>query len=169
MQSSSSLTRFLTAQEGAFDTACAELEAGRKRSHWIWYVLPQLRGLGRSPTAEFYGIADAQEARAYLADPVLGPRLRRCVTLLLQHRDKPIRSILGAPDDLKSRSCLTLFEAVADDPHDRALFAQALDAFHEGGRDARTLAMLEGELLEPPSTRQSTPPADPAGGNRGGG
>lgn len=145
MQSSSSLTRFLTAQEGAFDTACAELEAGRKRSHWIWFVLPQLRGLGRSPTAEFYGIADAQEARAYLADPVLVPRLRQCVTLLLRHRDKPIRSILGSPDDLKSRSCLTLFEAVADDPRDRALFAQALDTFHGGARDARTLAMLEGE------------------------
>lgn len=145
MQDATALTRFLAAQENVFDTACAELEAGRKRSHWMGFVFPQLRGLGQSPTAHFYGIADPEEARAYLADPVLGARLRHSVRLLLEHRDKPIRSVLGAPDDLKSRSCLTLFEAIADDPRDRALFADALDTFHDGARDARTLAMLEGE------------------------
>lgn len=146
MEQAASLTRFLTAQESVFDNVCAELEAGRKRSHWMWFVFPQLRGLGHSPTAHFYGIADPDEARAYLADTVLGVRLRHCVTLLLKHRDKPIRAILGAPDDLKSRSCLTLFEAVADDPRDRALFAEALDAFHDGARDARTLSMLAGDV-----------------------
>lgn len=146
MEQAASLTRFLTAQENVFDNVCAELEAGRKRSHWMWFVFPQLRGLGHSPTAHFYGIADPDEARAYLADTVLGVRLRHCVTLLLKHRDKPIRAILGAPDDLKSRSCFTLFEAVADDPRDRALFAEALDAFHDGARDARTLSMLAGDV-----------------------
>lgn len=145
MEQAASLARFLTAQENVFDTVCAELEAGCKRSHWMWFVFPQLRGLGRSPTAHFYGIANPDEARAYLADPVLGARLRHCVTLLLKHRDKPIHAILGSPDDQKSRSCLTLFEAVADDPRDRALFAEALDSFHDGARDARTLSMLEGE------------------------
>jgi len=157
------LDRFIDAQDEVFDTACAELEAGRKRSHWIWFVLPQLRGLGRSPTADFYGIADADEARTYLAHPVLGPRLRHCVRLLLKHRDEPIRAILGSPDDLKSRSCLSLFEAIADDPRDRALFAQALDAFHDGARDPNTLALLDGRGGGCRSTPAASPPADPSG------
>ncbi|KPQ09174.1 MAG: hypothetical protein HLUCCO17_15960 [Saliniramus fredricksonii] len=145
MEQATSLARFLEAQKNVFETACAELEAGCKRTHWMWFVFPQLRGLGRSQTAHFYGIANPDEARAYLADPVLGARLRHCVRLLLRHRDKPIRAILGSPDDQKSRSRLTLFEAIADDPRDRALFAEALDVFHGGARDSRTLAMLEGE------------------------
>ncbi|MCC5977056.1 MAG: DUF1810 domain-containing protein, partial [Salinarimonas sp.] len=136
------LERFVAAQEDVYDRACGELQAGRKRSHWMWFIFPQMRGLGRSPTAHFYGIADAGEARAYLAHPVLGARLRHCVQLLLAHADIPLRMVLGPPDDLKSRSCLTLFEAVADEDTDRALFAQALDAFHDGRRDAKTLELL---------------------------
>jgi uncharacterized protein (DUF1810 family) len=137
-----SLARFITAQETVLDSVCAELRAGRKRSHWMWFVFPQLRGLGRSATAHFYGLIDAEEARAYLAHPVLGARLRHCVRLLLNHRDTAIGDILGTPDDLKSRSCFTLFEAVAEDEADRALFAQALADIHGGRRDTRTLECL---------------------------
>lgn len=145
MNMEETLSRFLTAQEPVFDRVCEELTRGRKRSHWMWFVFPQLRGLGRSETAYYFGLADAIEARAYLAHPVLGARLRHCVRLLLDHRDAPIRDILGPPDDLKSRSCFTLFEAVAEDDADRALFAQALELFHAGRRDPQTFDLLERE------------------------
>ncbi|MEM6488761.1 MAG: DUF1810 domain-containing protein [Pseudomonadota bacterium] len=136
------LARFVEAQARDYDTALAELEAGRKRSHWIWYVLPQLRGLGVSPMAAHYGIADLAEARTYLAHPVLGPRLHACVAAILRHRDTAARTILGTPDDLKFRSCLTLFEAAAGDGPGAGAFAEALDAFYGGERDGRTLALI---------------------------
>lgn len=135
------LDRFVKAQEGVFERALAELEAGRKRTHWIWYVLPQLDGLGRSFKAEYYGIADLAEAKAYLAHPILGPRLRACVKAMLGHRGTPPRAILGSPDDLKFRSCLTLFETAAPD---EPLFAEALAAFYEGDRDLETVRRLAG-------------------------
>src|SRR5437762_312152 len=118
------LDRFLTAQAPVIDAVLAELRAGRKRTHWMWFVFPQLRGLGSSSTADFYGIASLEEARAYLAQPVLGPRLRECCALLLQVPDRSAREILGTPDDLKFRSSLTLFSLA--DPQE-PLFRQGLE------------------------------------------
>lgn len=137
------LQRFLDAQAGAYARALYELRAGEKRSHWIWYVLPQIQGLGSSSTAQRYAIADRAEAAAYVAHEVLGARLRECVAAILQHRGRTARQILGTPDDLKFRSCLTLFREVAPE---EPLFQAALDAFYQGEPDARTLAILEGAL-----------------------
>ena len=135
------LERFIEAQSPVYEQVMGELQAGRKRSHWMWYVFPQLDGLGHSAMAERYGLAGIDEARAYLAHPVLGPRLQACVTALVQHSDKSAREILGSPDDLKLRSCLTLFaQAAPDNP----LFQLALVQFYEGEPDLRTLAMLTG-------------------------
>ena len=133
------LERFVTAQDDAYPRAFADLREGHKRSHWLWFVFPQIAGLGHSPMARFYAIASIAEARAYLAHPVLGPRLDTCTRAMLAHKGQRAEAILGGIDALKFRSSLTLFEAVADDP---ALFAAALDAFYEGGRDARTLELL---------------------------
>lgn len=139
------LQRFVDAQARDYATALAELQRGRKRSHWIWYVLPQLRGLGLSGNSRYYGIGSLDEARAYLAHPVLGARLRECVAAIAGHRDTDIAAILGALDAMKYQSCLTLFKAAAGaTAADSSLFGEALrDAF--GGReDARTAAMLRG-------------------------
>lgn len=110
-----SLARFVAAQDPVFERVLAELRAGRKRSHWMWFVFPQLRGLGRSVISEYFGIRDLEEARAYLRHPVLGPRLLQCIDILMTH-DKSAREIFGTPDDLKLCSSLTLFEQVAEDP-----------------------------------------------------
>jgi uncharacterized protein (DUF1810 family) len=134
------LARFIDAQAGSWPAALAELRAGRKQSHWMWFIFPQLAGLGTSPMAVRYAIDSAAEARAYLAAPLLGARLREGVTAMLAHRGRSAEAILGGIDALKFRSCLTLFEAVADDP---ALYAEALDAFYAGERDVRTLALLK--------------------------
>lgn len=133
------LQRFVSAQDGLYAQALAELQAGRKQSHWMWFIFPQLAGLGTSPMAIRYAIQSADEARAYLAHPVLGPRLREGVAAMLAHKGARPEAILGGIDALKFRSTLTLFEAVADDP---APFAAALDAFYDGKRDERTLALL---------------------------
>lgn len=132
------LQRFVTAQATVIDDVRAELRAGRKRSHWMWFVFPQLRGLGLSATAQHYGIASLDEARAYLAHPVLGERLRECVGLMLQVPDADAHAILGSPDDLKFRSCLTLFALAAPE---EPLFKQALERFYAGEPDPRTLAL----------------------------
>jgi uncharacterized protein (DUF1810 family) len=132
------LDRFLQAQAGHYAQALAELKAGRKTSHWIWFVLPQLRGLGRSSTAYEYGIAGRAEAEAYLAHPLLGARLIECVEAMLAHPTLSALDILGDIDALKFRSCLTLFDAVSANP----IFSQALDRFYGGERDAATLALL---------------------------
>lgn len=134
-----SLARFIAAQSGVHDLALAELRAGQKRTHWMWFVLPQLRGLGHSLMADRYGLVDLGEARAYLAHPVLGTRLRECVAALLTHagRRGPAE-IMGVVDAIKLQSTLTLFEAAGGGP----LFGQALDAFYAGERDRRTLALL---------------------------
>jgi uncharacterized protein (DUF1810 family) len=134
------LGRFLAAQAAMMPQVVAELEAGEKRSHWIWFVFPQMKGLGRSATAEFYGIGSVDEARAYLAHPVLGARLRECVGLLLGHAGKPLDRILGFPDDMKFRSSMTLFAVAAPE---EPLFEQALEAFCQGERDANTLALVK--------------------------
>ncbi len=133
------LGRFTEAQAATWPAALAELKAGRKRSHWMWFIFPQIAGLGPSPMAVHYAIGSAEEARAYLADPVLGSRLREGVAAMLAHRERRAEAILGGIDALKFRSSLTLFEHVADDP---ALFAEALDAFCDGARDERTLELL---------------------------
>jgi uncharacterized protein (DUF1810 family) len=134
------LARFRSAQERTFAQAHAELTAGRKRSHWMWFIFPQLRGLGRSETARFYGVGSLAEAQAYLADPVLGPRLVEASALTLTHEGETAREIFGAPDDLKLRSCATLFASVPDAP---PVFQRVLARFFEGVADERTLAMLQ--------------------------
>jgi len=132
------LTRFLDAQDGTYATALAELRAGAKRTHWIWFVFPQLRGLGRSATAEHFGIVSLAEAQAYLAHPVLGARLLECSQALIAHRGRSARDILGVPDDLKVRSSMTLFARAGGPP----VCAQVLDAFYDGREDAATLDLL---------------------------
>jgi uncharacterized protein (DUF1810 family) len=135
------LDRFVAAQAEIYAQALAELEAGRKQSHWMWFVFPQLAGLGRSPTAIYFGLGSAAEARAYLAHPVLGPRLLACTRAMLTHRGTRAEAILGAVDALKLKSSMTLFERVADDP---APFAAMLAAFYGGERDPLTLRLLDG-------------------------
>jgi uncharacterized protein (DUF1810 family) len=133
------LGRFVTAQAPVVDAVLQELRAGRKRTHWMWFIFPQLRGLGRSPTAQFYGIGSLAEIRAYYAHPVLGPRLKLCLQALSQNTSSDLHHIFGSPDDLKFRSSMTLFEAaVPEEP----LFAQALDRWCAGERDARTLHLV---------------------------
>ena len=133
------LTRFVEAQQRDYRQALDELCAGAKRSHWIWYVFPQLRGLGRSEMAEHYGISGLDEARAYLAHPLLGPRLEDCARALLSHRGRSAQQIMGSPDDLKLRSSMTLFQAAAPQ---QPLFAEVLQAFYDGEQDAVTLQRL---------------------------
>lgn len=132
------LQRFLDAQATVYDAVVDELRDGRKASHWMWFVFPQLRGLGHSATAQHYGLASLDEARAYLAHPLLGERLRECTRLALRAGDDA-HALFGSPDDLKFRSCLTLFHHAAPD---EALFADALDHYFEGAADPRTQALL---------------------------
>lgn len=136
------LARFHDAQSQSFDTALAELRAGRKESHWMWFIFPQLRGLGRSPTALHYGIEDLAEARAYLADPVLGDRLRACARALLLHRDRSAEAILGPIDAMKLRSSVTLFLAAAEDTETAALMRDLIERFCGGEPCPRTRAAL---------------------------
>jgi uncharacterized protein (DUF1810 family) len=135
------LDRFVSAQDGGvYERALAELRASRKRSHWMWFVFPQIAGLGRSPTAQHYALGSAAEARAYLDHAVLGPRLRACVEAVVSIPAASAFEVFGSPDDLKLRSCLTLFQAVAPE---EPLFGRALDRFFDGAPDPRTLALLE--------------------------
>ena len=133
------LSRFVEAQREVWPAALAELRAGRKTSHWMWFVFPQIAGLGRSPTAIFYAIASEAEARAYLGHPLLGARLREAVLALLAHEGESAEAILGPVDAIKLRSSMTLFERVGapGDP-----FGRCLDAFFAGERDGATLRLL---------------------------
>lgn len=133
------LARFVDAQESVYAQVLNELKAGRKRSHWMWFIFPQIAGLGASPMARKFAISGREEAEAYLAHPVLGPRLRECTKLLIATPDKPIESILGYPDDLKFRSSMTLFAKAAADNAD---FMAALDKFYGGAFDPATLEQL---------------------------
>ena len=135
----SSLDRFLRAQAQTYAQALQELQQGKKQSHWIWFVLPQLQGLGRSAMASKYGLRDRAEALAYIEHPVLGPRLLECVTAMLSHRAWSAQRILGSVDALKFRSCLTLFAEVA--PQHRC-FKEALAVFYDGQPDEITLKLI---------------------------
>jgi uncharacterized protein (DUF1810 family) len=135
------LDRFLRAQEPVIAQVRRELRAGRKASHWMWFVFPQLRALGRSPTAQHYGIASLAEARAYLAHPVLGPRLAECTGLVMAVEGRSAHQIFGSPDDLKFRSCMTLFAAAGPD---QAIFAEAIARYFGGTPDALTRDLLAG-------------------------
>lgn len=134
------LNRFHSAQESAYETALGEIRSGRKESHWIWFIFPQIRGLGHSAVAQYYEIQGRQEALAYWKDPVLSARLVEITRALLQ-QDGTARSILGSPDDLKVRSCMTLFKQVTGDP----LFASVLDKFYGGQEDPLTGRILSEE------------------------
>jgi uncharacterized protein (DUF1810 family) len=140
------LGRFLAAQDANYARALAELRAGRKRSHWSWYVLPQVSGLGTSPMSVRYAIRSRAEAKAYLEHPVLGPRLRECVAAINSHTGLSAGQILGEVDAMKFRSCLTLF-ALADSSD--SIFREALDKYFSGEPDAATLAIV-GRAQEPP-------------------
>lgn len=133
------LLRFVEAQRPVFTRAMEELRAGHKTSHWMWFIFPQLHGLGHSEIAKRFAISSAAEARAYLLHDLLGPRLEESVSTLLQHSDKSTLQILGHPDDLKLCSCLTLFASIKPE---HPLFQLALDQFFAGEPDARTLLLL---------------------------
>lgn len=134
------LQRFLDAQEPIWAHALAEVAAGRKRSHWIWFVFPQMRGLGFSPNSEFYGIGSLDEARAYLAHPVLGERLAAIVEALLANETRSANAIFGSPDDMKLRSSMTLFDAASGDGANP--YRAVLRRFFDGIPDPRTFEML---------------------------
>lgn len=133
------LQRFIDAQRSVYDTALAELRAGRKRSHWMWFVFPQLRGLGHSDMARHYGITSLDEARAYLAHPVLGPRLRECSRLALAIEGSTAEEIFGYPDNMKLRSSMTLFARAAPD---EPVFDACLRRHFGGQPDQATLDLL---------------------------
>ena len=133
------LNRFVTAQADCYDQALAELRAGRKRSHWMWFIFPQLKGLGSSPMAQKFALASRAEATAYLAHPLLGPRLRHCTGLVNAVAGRTAHDIFGTPDDLKFRSSMTLFARATPD---NRLFTAALTRYFGGREDGRTLALL---------------------------
>lgn len=133
------LSRFVQAQAGVYEQVVAELRAGRKRSHWMWFVFPQLAGLGHSAMAQRYAIASLDEARAYLEHPVLGARLRECSALVLAVQGKTAHEIFGSPDDLKFHSSMTLFHRAAPA---EPVFGECLRKYFAGQEDASTLARL---------------------------
>jgi uncharacterized protein (DUF1810 family) len=145
MQRTTGLERFHAAQaeRGHFDRAYREIQQGRKRTHWMWYVFPQLRALAKSETARYFGIADLAEARAYLADPILAGRLAKCTISVLSHR----RLMFSYPDNHKLRACMTLFSKVVDDP---TLPNAVLEKFFAGMQDQLTLDVLAGKKIAPP-------------------
>ena len=136
----SDLSRFTKAQESIYRTALSELRSGQKQTHWMWYIFPQIDGLGRSPNSRYYAIKSIEEARQYLTHPVLGPRLLECAETVLSIEGRSISSIFGYPDDLKLRSCMTLFELAADS---ESVFARVLDRYFHGERDVRTIQLID--------------------------
>jgi uncharacterized protein (DUF1810 family) len=133
------LNRFVEAQRSTYERALAELRGGRKRSHWMWFVFPQLAGLGRSATAERYAIASLAEAEAYLKHAVLGPRLIECATAVLDVEGRTAHEIFGSPDDLKLRSCATLFALVSAP---ESVFSRLLAKYFDGREDEQTVRLL---------------------------
>jgi uncharacterized protein (DUF1810 family) len=150
------LIRFVDAQAQVYHQVVEELTDGRKQTHWMWFIFPQLSGLGHSAMAQRYAIRDMDQARRYLADPILGNRLRHGVSLMVRHKGKSALEILGSSDDFKFRSCLTLFCEAASDKSDRSLFAEALQQFYNGEPDPRTLELL-GRLTRSRKSENSSP------------
>jgi uncharacterized protein (DUF1810 family) len=146
MEDPHNLARFIAAQESVYARVLAELAAGRKASHWMWFVFPQLQGLGSSPTARHYAIASLAEARAYLAHPLLGARLRECTQRVIELEGTTAQAIFGYPDDVKFRSCMTLFAhaaaASADEPAAQQPFVTALRRYFAGEEDPLTRKLL---------------------------
>jgi uncharacterized protein (DUF1810 family) len=134
------LQRFVQAQESVYRKVTDELSRGRKRSHWMWFVFPQIEGLGFSAMAQRFAIGSRAEAVSYLGHDILGPRLIECTRLVLAASEKTITDILGSPDDMKFRSCMTLFDAVSQ----QEFFAEAIGTFYADGKDPKTLALLDG-------------------------
>jgi uncharacterized protein (DUF1810 family) len=139
------LVHFVNAQAQVYRQVVEELTDGHKRTHWMWFIFPQLSGLGHSAMAQRYAIQNIDQARRYLADPILGNRLRHDVRLMMHHKGKSALEIFGSPDDFKFRSCLTMFCEAASDKSDRSLFAEALKQFYNGEPDPRTLELLRSE------------------------
>ncbi len=142
MEDQYNLTRFVEVQDPLFARVCAELAAGCKESHWMWFIFPQLLGLGSSPTARRYAIASVEEARAYLEHPVLGARLRECTHLVNRIEGRTIEEILGYPDHLKFRSCMTLFAYAVGDADEGGVFRDALARYFAGEADPLTRKLL---------------------------
>jgi uncharacterized protein (DUF1810 family) len=142
------LARFTSAQESAYNRALAEIRNGDKRSHWMWFIFPQIDGLGFSSTAKYYAIKSPDEACQYLAHPVLGARLLECAEAVLAVEERSASDIFGYPDDLKLKSCMTLFEAVAGKG---SVFSQVLDKYYQGKRDTRTQEILAAMKEQPSS------------------
>ena len=132
------LNRFITAQERSYDAALSEIRSGRKRTHWMWYIFPQIEGLGRSSTAQFYAISDLQEAKEYYAHPVLGPRLVEISEALLSLDGDNATAVMGYPDDLKLKSSMTLFAIASGNP----VFSKVLDKYFDGRQDRQTVKIL---------------------------
>ena len=133
------LSRFLRAQDTDYAQALSELRAGLKQSHWMWWIFPQFHGLAASPTSKYYSIKSVAEAKAYLDHPVLGPRLLECAEAVLQIEGRSAAEILGSPDDLKLRSCATLFACVSSQD---SVFDRVLDKYYRRERDDRTIRLL---------------------------
>jgi uncharacterized protein (DUF1810 family) len=136
------LERFLGAQAAVYGNVLAELRSGQKRTHWMWFIFPQIEGLGGSPTSIHYAIKSMDEARAYLNHPVLGPRLRECAEVVRAVEGRTVSDIFGFPDDLKLRSSMTLFAAVAEP---ESVFGRVLEKYFQGRHDERTLQLLKHE------------------------
>lgn len=132
------LNRFITAQERSYDAALSEIKSGRKRTHWMWYIFPQIDGLGRSSTAQFYAISDLQEAKEYYAHPILGPRLVEISEALLKLDGDNATEVMGYPDDLKLKSSMTLFAIASGDP----VFSKVIDKYFDGRQDRWTVKLL---------------------------
>ncbi|RYY07097.1 MAG: DUF1810 domain-containing protein [Sphingobacteriaceae bacterium] len=139
MQPQPNLQRFLDAQKSSYQTALTEIKNGKKRSHWMWYVFPQIQGLGFSETSKFYAIKDVSEAEAYLQHPVLGARLIEISTVAAQLLSDNATQVFGSPDDMKLKSCMTLFAALGQP---NPVFQQVLDKFFSGKKDAQTLSII---------------------------
>jgi uncharacterized protein (DUF1810 family) len=136
------LERFVRAQEGVYEQASAELRSGRKRTHWMWFIFPQIKGLGSSEMAVRYAISSLEEAKAYLEHPVLGDRLRECAGIVVGLKGRTAEEIFGYPDDLKFHSSMTLFAKAAEISEEDLVFSQALDKYFDGREDAGTVQRL---------------------------
>lgn len=136
------LARFISAQEGVYERALAELKSGQKRTHWMWYIFPQIAGLGFSSISQQYAIQNLEEARQYINHPVLGKRLLECAEAVLAIKGRSVSEIFGYPDDLKLRSCMTLFACVLDS---NPVFVRVLEKYFRGNRDNKTLQIINKE------------------------